>query len=150
MHMDTDPIPGAPARGAAVEYDAILSRLAAVESAQRRWRRFALAAAATALGAAIVGMSAPPTRVVEAQVIRVLDASGKTRMILAAGEDGPSVALLDEKGRLRANLGVSRDGPSLDLLDQSESPRAQLTVDGEQDPHLDFTDAKGVQVTLRP
>jgi len=132
------------------ELAAFADRLRAVERSQRGWRLATIALAVMALGAVLVGMSAPPTRRVDAEVIRVLDARGRTRMILTADENGPALAILDEKGRLRANLGVLREGPSLDLLDESETPRAQLTVDQNQNPHLDFTDANGAQVTLHP
>jgi len=129
---------------------ALADRLRAVERSQGRWRRATIALAVTALGAVLVGMSAPPAKRVDAEVIRVLDSRGKTRMILTADENGPAVALLDEHGRLRANLGVAREGPSLDLLDEKETPRAQLTVDQNSEPHLGFTDAKGGLVTLHP
>jgi hypothetical protein len=132
------------------EFASITARLLAVERSQRRWRMAAFVLAVSALGTAVIGMSAPPTRTVDAEVIRILDAKGTTRMILHADENGPALAILDEKGRLRANLGVATEGPSLDLLVESENPRAQLTVDQDQNPHLDFVDSKGVQVSLRP
>lgn len=146
--MALDPLD--PRFGPPNDLGTLAARLAALERSNRRWKRLAAAAALGALTAAVVGMSAPPSRTVDAEVIRILDSKGKARMILSAADDGPTLALLDGKGRLRASLGVSSDGPSLDLLDESESPRAQLTVDAKQEPHLDFTDAKGVQVTLRP
>lgn len=128
----------------------LIERVEALERENRRWKRTALVAASLLAAAAIVGMSSPPTKTLDLELLRIVDSRGKARAILGMGEEGPALSLLDEKGRLRANLGIERDGPSLDLLDTAESPRAQLTVDGKQGPHLDFTDAKGAQVSLRP
>lgn len=128
----------------------LIERVDALERENRRWKRATLVVAAALAAAAVVGMSSPPTKTLDLELLRIVDSRGKARAILGMGDDGPALSLLDEKGRLRANLGIEKDGPSLDLLDTSESPRAQLTVDGKQDPHLDFTDAKGVQVSLRP
>ncbi len=128
----------------------LIERVEALERENRRWKRTALVVAAVLAAAAMVGMSSPPTKTLDLELLRIVDSHGKARAILGMGDEGPALSLLDEKGRLRANLGIERDGPSLDLLDTAESPRAQLTVDGKQDPHLDFTDAKGVQVSLRP
>lgn len=125
-------------------------RVDALERENRRWKRVALFVAAVLGAAAVVGMSAPPTKTLDLEILRIVDGKGKARAVLGVGDEGPSLALFDEKGRLRANLGVAKEGPSLDLLDTAESPRAQLMVDEKQDPHLDFTDAKGTSVSLRP
>lgn len=128
----------------------LIARVEALERENRRWKRAALVAAAILAAGAAVGMSSPPTKTLDLELLRIVDARGKARVILGMGEEGPALSLLDEKERLRANLGIEKEGPSLDLLDTSETPRAQLTVDGEQNPHLDFTDAKGAHVSLHP
>jgi hypothetical protein len=128
----------------------LLERVEALERENRRWKRAALVAVAVlALGAAL-GMSSPPTKTLDLELLRIVDARGKARAILGMGDEGPALSLLDDKGRLRANFGIEKDGPSLDLLDTSETPRAQLSVNGKQDPHLDFTDARGAHVSLHP
>ncbi|HEU4726082.1 MAG TPA: hypothetical protein VFU59_12420 [Candidatus Eisenbacteria bacterium] len=128
----------------------LLERIEALERENRRWKRTALVAAAILAAAAVVGMSAPPSKTLDLELLRIVDARGKARAILGMGEEGPALSLIDEKGRLRANLGLEQAGPSLDLLDTAEAPRAQLAVDGKQGPRLDFTDAKGVQASIRP
>ena len=55
-----------------------------------------------------------------------------------------------QNGKLRVNLGVGQDGPALDLLDAAENPRAQLMITEDQGPILNFYDAKGSQVSLKP
>ena len=127
-----------------------IDRLDVLERENRRWKRGVLLAATAIAAAGILGMAPPPAKTLDLQLLRIVDAGGKARAVLCMGDDGPMLSLFDEKGRLRANLGVAKEGPSLDLLDTAESPRAQLTVDGKQDPHLDFTDAKGMSVSLRP
>lgn len=128
----------------------LIERVESLERENRRWKRTALVVASALAAAAMVGMSSPPTKTLDLELLRIVDSSGKARAILGMGDEGPALSLLDEKGRLRANLGIEKAGPSLDLLDTSETPRAQLTVDGKQGPHLDFTDDKGVQASLRP
>lgn len=128
----------------------LIERVEALERENRKWKRTALVAAALLAAAAVVGMSSPPQKTLDLELLRIVDAKGKARVILGMGEQGPALSLLDDKGRLRANLGLEQAGPSLDLLDAKETPRAQLAVDGELGPRLDFTDAKGVQASLRP
>ncbi|HET9951675.1 MAG TPA: hypothetical protein VFS09_07775 [Candidatus Eisenbacteria bacterium] len=139
-----------PLSDASSDVSSLVGRLDALERENRRWKRGVLLAATAFAAAAILGMAPPPTRTLDLEVLRIVDARGKARAVLAMGDEGPALSFFDEKGRLRANLGVAKEGPSLDLLDTAESPRAQLTVDGKQDPHLDFIDGKGVSVSLRP
>ncbi len=128
----------------------LATRVEALERENRRLKRVALLVAAALTALAAIGMSAPPTKTLDLEILRIVDAKGKARAVLGMGDDGPALAMLDEKGRLRANLGVAKEGTSLDLLDASETPRAQLVVDAKQEPHLDFTDARGVQASIRP
>ena len=146
MTQDRETSPQDPAHTA----KSLIERVEALERENRKWKRTALVAAAALAAAAVVGMSSPPQKTLDLELLRIVDARGKARVILGMGEQGPALSLLDEKGRLRANLGLEQAGPSLDLLDAKETPRAQLAVDGKLGPRLDFTDAKGVQASLRP
>jgi hypothetical protein len=141
----TKPLSDAPS-----DVSSLVGRLDALERENRRWKRGVLLVATALTAIALLGMAPPPARTLDLELLRLVDAHGKARAVLAMGDEGPTLSFFDEKGRLRANLGVEKDGPSLDLLDTAEAPRAQLTVDGKQDPHLDFTDAKGMSVSLRP
>lgn len=132
------------------EISTFTARLDALERENRRWKRVALLVVAALAATALLGMSAPPSKTLDVELLRVVDGHGKVRGVIGMGDEGPTISLFDENGKLRANLGVAKEGPSLDLLDTAESPRAQLMVDGKQDPHLDFTDAKGISVSLRP
>ncbi|HEY6571893.1 MAG TPA: hypothetical protein VI198_01140, partial [Candidatus Eisenbacteria bacterium] len=95
----------------------LLERVEALERENRRWKRTALVVASALAAAAVVGMSSPPTKTLDLELLRIVDSRGKARAILGMGEEGPALSLLDEKGRLRANLGIEKEGPSLDLLD---------------------------------
>jgi hypothetical protein len=130
--------------------DSLEERLERVERDNRRLKRLGMLGILGAAGVFLLGLSAAPSKRVEAEVIVVKDSHGKARMILGAGDDGPAITLLDQNGKLRANLEVSGEGPALDLLDASEHPRAQLMITDDQGPLLNFYDAKGGQVSLKP
>lgn len=124
-----------------------------LERLERENRGFRIAGSLALLGAAgalFLGLAAPPSKSIEAELIIVRDTHGKARMILGVGDDGPALTFLDKEGKLRVNLGVDKDGPALDLLDADETPRAQLMITDDQGPILNFVDAKGSQVSLRP
>ena len=101
-------------------------------------------------GALCLGLASNPSKKLEAEVLVLKNAQGKPQMILGAGDDGPALTILDKNGKLRVNLGVGQDGPALDLLDAAENPRAQLMITEDQGPLLNFFDAKGSQVSLKP
>jgi hypothetical protein len=62
-------------------------------------------------------------------VLTLFDATGLSRLALAAGARGTHVELRDQSGRLRANLGTLRDGsPSLLYCDEHEKPRSVLVA----------------------
>lgn len=126
------------------------NRVANLEKENRRLKVFGSVALLGAAGALCMGLAAAPAKRLEAEVIVVKGPHGKAQMILGVGEEGPALTLVDQNGKLRMNLDVSSDGPGLDLLDEKESPRAQLMVTEDQGPLLNFTDAKGAQVSLKP
>ena len=128
----------------------LLTRLEKVERENRGFRIAGSVALLGAAGALFLGLAAPPSKSIEAELIIVRDTQGKARMILGVGDSGPALTILDKDGKLRVNLGVDKDGPALDLLDAAESPRAQLMITDDQGPLLNFFDAKGSQVSLRP
>ncbi len=128
----------------------LLARLEKVERENRGLRITGSLALLGAAGALFLGLSAPPNKTLEAELIIVRDTHGKARMIMGVGDDGPALTFLDKDGKLRVNLGVDKDGPALDLLDAAESPRAQLMITDDQGPILNFFDAKGSQVSLKP
>jgi hypothetical protein len=128
----------------------LLVRLEKVERENRGFRIAGSLAILAAAGALFLGLASPPSKSLEAELIIVRDTHGKARMILGVGDDGPALTFLDKDGKLRVNLGVDKDGPALDLLDAAESPRAQLMITDDQGPILNFFDAKGSQVSLKP
>lgn len=130
--------------------ETLLKRLEKIEGSNRRLKLAAAIALLGMAGALFLGVAAAPTKNIEAELIILRDPSGKARMILGCGDEGPAITMIDKNGKLRVNLGVSQDGPALDLLDAAESPRAQLTITNDMGPLLNFLDAKGTQVSLRP
>ena len=132
------------------EQVSLSKRLDRLERENRRLKVFGSVALVAVAGALCMGLTAAPSKKLEAEVIVVKGPHGKAQMILGVGEEGPALTLVDKDGKLRVNIDVSSDGPGLDLLDAKESPRAQLMVTEDQGPLLNFTDAKGSQVSLKP
>jgi hypothetical protein len=130
--------------------DSLLIRLEKVERENRSLKIGGLIALLCVAGALFLGLAAPPSKTLEAELFIVRDTQGKARMILTVGEEGPALTLLDKDGKLRVNLGVDKEGPALDLLDAAESPRAQLMITDDKGPRLNLYDNKGSQVSLRP
>ena len=130
--------------------DSLLNRIEKVERENRGLKIGGSVALLALVGALFLGLAAPPSKTLEAELFIVRDAHGKARMILAVGDEGPALTLLDKDGKLRVNLGVDKEGPALDLFDAAESPRAQLMITDEQGPRLNLYDNKGTQVSLRP
>ena len=130
--------------------DSLLTRIEKVERENRSLKIGGSIALLGVAGALFLGLAAPPSKTLEAELFIVRDAQGKARMILAVGDEGPALTLLDKDGKLRVNLGVDKEGPSLDLLDAAESPRAQLMITDDKGPRLNLVDNKGSQVSLRP
>lgn len=127
-------------------------RLEKVERENHRLKVFGSVVLLGMAGALFLGLAANPSssKKLEAEVLVLKNAQGKPQMILGAGDDGPALTILDKNGKLRVNLGVGQDGPALDLLDAAENPRAQLMITEDQGPLLNFYDAKGSQVSLKP
>ena len=118
--------------------DSLLTRLEKVERENRSLKIGGSIALLGVVGALFLGLAAPQSKTLEAELFIVRDAQGKARMILAVGDEGPALTLLD------------KDGPALDLLDSAESPRAQLMITDDKGPRLNLYDNKGSQVSLRP
>lgn len=130
--------------------ETLLNRLEKLERENRGIKILGSIALLGAAGALFLGLAAPPTKTVEAELFILRDTQGKARMMMSVGDEGPSLTLLDKNGKLRVNLGVDKDGPALDLLDAAENPRAQLMITDEKGPLLNLYDAKGSQISFRP
>lgn len=125
-------------------------RLEKVERENRSLRVLGTVMLLGMAGMLCLGLTSAPSKKIEAEVLVLKSAQNKSQMILDAGVDGPALTILDKNGKLRVNLGVAKEGPALDLLDAAESPRAQLMITEDQGPLLNFYDAKGTQVSLKP
>jgi hypothetical protein len=125
-------------------------RLEKVERENRSLRVLGTVMLLGMAGVLCLGLTSAPSKKIEAEVLVLKSAQNKSQMILDAGADGPALTILDKNGKLRVNLGVTKEGPALDLLDAAESPRAQLMITEDQGPLLNFYDAKGTQVSLKP
>ncbi len=130
--------------------ETLLNRLEKLERENRGIKIAGSIALLGAAGALFLGLAAPPTKTVEAELFILRDAQGKARMMMSVGDEGPALTLLDKNGKLRVNLGVDKEGPALDLLDAAENPRAQLLISDDKGALLNLYDAKGSQISFRP
>ena len=103
--------------------------------------------------------SGPQPDVVTATEVRLVDAQGRARAVLAMEENEPRLRLYDEQGRVRASLGPNlviagadgKPGASLGVnehastlaLGRDGNVRALLTVDEGAKPRLVFRDSTG-------
>ncbi|HKJ02457.1 MAG TPA: hypothetical protein VJ997_08380 [Longimicrobiales bacterium] len=81
-----------------------------------------LVAALVVLGGAL-GWRRVTAEVVRADRIEVVDAQGRARIVLAAGEAGPTVEVRDAAGVARATLGDDAEGTALYLRDGDGTTR---------------------------
>ena len=86
-----------------------------------RWNGVLVVALVVAGGA--LGWRRAPADVVRADRIEVLDAQGRARMVLEAGEAGPTLEVLDVAGVARATLGDDAEGTALYLRDGDGTTR---------------------------
>lgn len=133
-------------------------RLSALErelAMTRRRLRWALALAGAGLGLFAVSdrpggtrgayAQEPVPEVIRARRIEAVDENGKTRAVLGAFDEGPSLVLQDVSGEIRAELSANKagnEGPELSLNDENGKPRAVLGAHAGGTA-LDLSDEKG-------
>jgi len=91
---------------------------------------------------ALAANAAKAPTIIRANGFIVEDANGKSRIMLAMTEDGPTLSLLDENGKGRAILNVIRGVAILGLNDENGKPRAMLGV-SKEGPAIGLTDENG-------
>ncbi|HZT43344.1 MAG TPA: hypothetical protein VFA07_14335 [Chthonomonadaceae bacterium] len=89
--------------------------------------------------------TANPPKVLTAQELHLVDASGKTRVLIAVQSDGnPGIALLGKDGKIRAALRVRPDGGvALSLHDPDGNNRAALDTLPDGSSSLMLTNKSG-------
>jgi hypothetical protein len=98
----------------------------------KRHNRYLLGFVLTALTIGAVSSAfSTSAKEVRANQFIVEDESGKPRVVLSAGENGPSLSLTDENGKVRFALNVRKNGPGLGLLDENGKTRAILSADAQ-------------------
>jgi hypothetical protein len=125
----------------------------------RRFNRWLLAAVGLALGVWILAGTFGPTvaaapgggaavKEVRANRFVVEDENGKTRALLAALKDGPTLNLYDENGKPCANLYAVKDGPGLALSDANGMLRVALGANKEESGLILFDEKSKTRATL--
>jgi len=110
----------------------------------------ALALAAGFLGGlAGASLTAAPARadhqaVLSAGELRLVDDSGRTRLILTLVRDKPRLLMLDEDGEYRLEMGLGQAGePHLWLRDREGAAKIQVALNAQGRPAFRLADQKG-------
>src|SRR3954452_762155 len=95
-------------------------RLDRLEGRLRRWRRGALASLGLAALAAAGAMAEPPLKELSVRTLRVVDTTGKDRIVLSADPQSADIVLYDPSGKSRLTIDVAKDRrPVLQFADES-------------------------------
>ena len=121
-------------------------RLDRLEGQVRRWRRGALAASGLAALAIAGAMAEPPARELSVKKLRVVDDSGKDRIVLSADPVEADLTFFDPSGKSRLTIDVAKDRrPVLQFSDEAnkECSRMTLGLEDEGHPALTLYDGEG-------
>jgi hypothetical protein len=121
-------------------------RLDRLERQLRLWRRGALAASGLAALALAGAMASPEAKELAVTKLRVVDDSGKDRIVLSANPTEADLTFFDPSGKSRLTLDVAKDRrPILQFSDEAnkESSRLTLGLEDEGHPALMLFDGQG-------
>ncbi len=121
-------------------------RLEALERQLSRWRRGALVAAGLAVIVVAGAMAQPPLTELVVKKLRIVDDTGKNRIVLSADPNDADLTFFDPSGKSRLTLDVAKDRrPILQFADESnkESNRLTLGLEDEGHPALLLYDGLG-------
>ena len=124
----------------------MLDRLDRMERQLRRWRRGTIAALGLAAVAVAGAMSAPPVQEMKVKTLRIVDDSGRDRIVLTADPSQTDMTFYDPSGKSRLTLDVAKDRrPVLVFADEAgkESSRLVMGLEEEGRPALMLYDGKG-------
>lgn len=122
------------------------ARIDRMERQLKRWRRGALAALGLALVVIAGAMAAPPVKELSVRTLRVVDDTGKDRIVLTANPEEADLTFFDPSGKSRLTLDVAKDRrPVLYFSDETnkESNRLTLGLEDEGHPALMLYDGNG-------
>jgi hypothetical protein len=121
-------------------------RLGRMERQLRLWRRGTLAALGVAVVVIAGAMAGPPVKELSVRTLRVVDDTGKDRIVLTADPNQADMIFFDPSGKSRLTLDVARDRrPVLIFANESgkESNRLVLGLEDEGHPSLMLYDKNG-------
>ncbi len=121
-------------------------RLDRLERQVSRWRRGALAMVGVAALAVAGAMAEPPAKELTVKKLRVVDDTGRDRIVLSADPVEADLTFYDPSGKSRLTIDVAKDRrPVLQFSDDAnkESSRMTLGLEDEGHPALTLYDGAG-------
>jgi hypothetical protein len=121
-------------------------RLSRMERELRRWRLGGIAALALATVVVAVAMADPPAKELRVETLRIVEQSGKERIVLTAVPGVPDMTFLDASGRTRLTLDIADDSKPVLVISESGHEKGRLTLGIENgSPTLQLYDRDGVK-----
>jgi hypothetical protein len=121
-------------------------RLDRMDRELRRWRVAGIATLALGTIVAAVAMAEPPARELRVETLRIVDQSGRERIVLTAVPGVPDMTFLDANGQTRLTLDIADDSKPVLVISESGQAKGRLTLGIENgSPTLQLYDREGVK-----
>jgi hypothetical protein len=121
-------------------------RLDRMDRELRRWRLGGIASLALAIVVAAVAMADPPAKELQVETLRIVERSGRDRIVLTAVPGIPDMTFLDANGHTRLTLDIADDSKPVLVISESGHAKGRLTLGIENgSPTLQLYDREGVK-----
>jgi hypothetical protein len=121
-------------------------RLDRMDRELRRWRLGGIITLALATLVAAVAMADPPAKELRVETMRIVDQSGRERIVLTAVPGVPDMTFLDANGQTRLTLDIADDSKPVLVISESGQAKGRLTLGIENgSPTLQLYDREGVK-----
>jgi hypothetical protein len=121
-------------------------RLDRMDREIRRWRLGGIATLVLATVLVAVAMADPPPKELRVETLRIVDQSGRERIVLTAVPGVPDMTFLDANGQTRLTLDIADDSKPVLVISESGQAKGRLTLGIENgSPTLQLYDRDGVK-----
>jgi hypothetical protein len=121
-------------------------RLNRMDRELRRWRLGGIITLALATVVAAVAMADPPAKEFQVETLRIVERSGRERIVLTAVPGVPDMTFVDANGQTRLTLDIADDSKPVLVISESGKAKGRLTLGIENgSPTLQLYDRDGVK-----